>query len=259
MNTAIPVVLVAGGPAETEADRVLPVSATLRPMHRLAAWSASSLLVAGALGGCGGSSGNGVASKSPDAIVTAASGAIGGVKSVHVSGSVTSGASPITLDLDLLAGQGGRGKMSENGLSFQLLEAGKFVYINASQGFWQHVGGSAAAQLFRGKWLKAPAGTGNFASFAALTNLHKLLNGLLGSHGKLAKGKTSTINGQPVLAVNDTTRGGTLYVATTGKPYPLQIQKAGQGGGRISFDRFNESVALTPPKNSIDISQLQTK
>ncbi|MGB0091461.1 MAG: hypothetical protein WBP81_02850 [Solirubrobacteraceae bacterium] len=229
----------------------------MRP--RIVTWAVSVLCVGSAISACGGSSDNGVASKSPDAIVTAAMGAIDGAKSVHVAGSVVSGGSPITLDLDLLSGKGGRGEMSQSGLSFQLVEVGQAVYINGSPGFWRRYGGAAAAQLFQGKWLKAPAGSGNFASLSSLTNLHRLLTALLSSHGKLAKGATTTVNGQKVVAVNDSAKGGTLYVATTGKPYPVEILKTGPQGGHLVFDRFNESVSLTAPANSIDISQLQSK
>jgi hypothetical protein len=213
-------------------------------------------LLALAMAGCGGSSDNGVASKSPDEIVNASSNAVNGVKSVHVSGTVTSQGQPITLDLGLVAGKGGGGQMSQNGLSFKIIDLGGEVYLNGSDAFWRHVGGNAAAQLFHGKWLRAPA-TGQFASLASLTDLHTLFSKLLSNHGTLAKGATSTIAGQKVVAVNDTTKGGTLYVATTGKPYPIEISKAGSNGGRILFDRYNASVSLTAPANSIDVSKLR--
>jgi hypothetical protein len=226
----------------------------MRP--RLATCVVSALFALSALSACGGSSDNGVAAKSPEAIVSAAGAAIDGVQSVHVSGSLVSGGSPITLDLDLVAGKGGRGNMSEGGLGFQLVAIGKVLYINASPGFWRHFGGTAAVQLFKGKWLKSPVGANGVASLASLTNLHALFAKLLSSHGKLAKGATTTVNGQKVVAVNDVAKGGSLYVATTGKPYPVEFRKAGAQGGHIVFDRFNESVSLKAPQNSIDISQL---
>jgi hypothetical protein len=219
-----------------------------------------SLLVAGVVSACGGSStpsGNGVAAKSPDAIVSAATKAVAGLNTMHISGSVVSGGTPISLDLALVSGKGATGSMSENGLSFKLINVGKFVYINGSPGFWRHFGGSAAAQLFQGKWLKAPSTTGDFASLSSLTNLHKLLGSLLSNHGPLKKGDTSTVNGQKVVGVKDSTKGGTLYVATTGKPYPVELVKTGTDGGKVVFDRLNASVSLAAPPNSINISQLQ--
>lgn len=228
-------------------------------MRRRLGLIALSALVALALAACGSSGGgssNGITSKSPDDIVTAASSAVSSVNSVHVSGTVLSGGQHVTLDLNLVNGKGGRGSMAQNGLGFQIVALGPEVYINGSQSFWRTFGGAAAAQLLSGKWLKAPA-TGQLSSLATLTNVQKLFNQLLSSHGKLAKGKTTTIHGQQAVAVTDTTNGGTLYVATTGKAYPLEISKTGAQGGQITFDHFNQPVTLTPPANAIDISQLK--
>jgi hypothetical protein len=176
---------------------------------------------------------------------------------VHISGSVVSGGTPITLDLDLASGKGGRGHMSENGLSFQLVAIGKVLYVNGSPAFWRHFGGAAAVTLFQGKWLKAPANTSGVSSLAALTDVHQLFTALLSSHGKLTRGATTTVRGQKAVAVTDAVKGGTLYVATTGRPYPVEFVKRGSEAGQLVFDRFNESVALRAPATSIDISQLQ--
>ena len=225
----------------------------MRP--RVATTAVLLLPLAAGLAACGGASDNGVAAKSPDAIVAAATNAVSGVKSVHVSGSVTSGGTALSLDLNLVAGRGGVGQMSEGGLSLRIVDVNQVIYINASDAFWRHFVGTAGAQLLHGKWLKASA-TGQFATFASLTDLQALFTKLLGSHGALSKGGKSTVAGQSVVAVNDTTNGGTLYVATTGKPYPVEIAKTGGSGDHLVFDRYNESVSLTAPANAIDVSQL---
>jgi hypothetical protein len=216
-------------------------------------------LLAGLLGGCGSSSsGNGVAAKTPTGIVAAAKVAADAASSVHVAGSIVSGGSPITLDLDLLAGKGGRGQLTENGLGFELIETGGTVYIKGSSAFYHHIGGSAAAQLLQGKWLKAPSTSKEFASISSLTDLRQLVDSTLANHGALAKGSTATVSGQKVVGVTDTGKGGTLYVAATGQPYPIEITKSGVGGGTITFDRWNESVSLAAPANAIDITQLRS-
>jgi hypothetical protein len=217
------------------------------------------LLLAFALGGCGSSSsGNGIASKTPAQIVAATKVAANGASSVHVSGSIASGGSPITLDMELLAGKGGRGQISENGLSFDVIQVDGTAYISGSPAFYSHFGSPAAAQLLQGKWLKTPASSGTFATLGQLTNLSQLLNTALAEHGTLAKGTTTTLAGQQVLSVTDPSHGGTLYVSTTGKPYPIEITKTGSSGGKISFDRWNAPVALAAPKNAIDLAQLES-
>ena len=208
---------------------------------------------------CGSSSpsGNGVSSKSANDILTSATKAIQGAKSVHVSGALSDSGQSIKLDLNILSGKGAKGSMSQNGLSFQLVAAGRYVYINGSPNFWKKFGGSAAATLFQGKWLKAPANSSNFASLSSLTNLQSLAKALLTGHGTLSKGSTSTVNGQKVIAVTDSSKSSQLYVATTGKPYPIKIAKTGSTAQHVDFDHYNAAVALTPPAKSIDISQLQ--
>jgi hypothetical protein len=233
----------------------------LRPRLLLSACAALLVLVAVSLGGCGssgGSSGNGIASKTPTEILSAATAAADSASSVHVTGSIVSAGSPITLDLELVSGKGGRGQISEGGLSFNLIQVDGTAYISGSPAFYSHFGGPAAAQLLEGKWLKAPASSGNFSTLGSLTDLNQLLNTALSDHGALAKGPVTTIDGQQVLSVTDASHGGTLYVATTGKPYPIEISKPGKTGGKISFSNWNAPVTLTAPKDAIDLSQLES-
>jgi hypothetical protein len=214
-------------------------------------------LLGGLLGGCGGSSsGNGVAAKSPEEIVAASKAAADAAHSAHVSGSIVSNGSPITLDLDLGA-SGGRGHLALSGLGFELIQTGGTVYIKGSAAFYRRVGGAAAAQLLQGRWLKAPTATPEFSSISSLTDLHRLVDTTLSNHGALVKTQTTTVRGTRVVGVGDQSKGGTLYVATTGQPYPVQIAKGGAGGGTVNFDRWNESVSITPPANAIDIAQLR--
>lgn len=217
-------------------------------------------LMLATLGGCGGSSGNGVASKTPAAIVAAAKTAADSASSVHVSGSIVSGKSSVALDMELLAGRGGRGQISEDGLSFDLIKTGGTVYISGNSAFYSHFGGAAAAQLLKGKWLKASATSGSFSTLAGLTNLSQLVNTALANHGTLVKSDAIiTVDGQRALGITDASHSGTLYIATTGKPYPIEITKSGPSGGKIVFDRWNAHVALAAPKHTIDLSQLEAQ
>jgi hypothetical protein len=235
----------------------------MRVRPRLAAALPLALVaVALVLAGCGGSSSsspsNGVADKSPAEILAATKTAADAASSVHVSGSIVSSGSPITLDMHLRAGKGGRGSLSENGLAFQLIQTGGTVYIKGSPAFYKRIGGTAAAQLLQGKWLKAAASSSDFASLSQLTDLRQLVDQTLANHGSLTKGQTTTVNGQKVVGLTDKTKGGTLYIAATGQPYPIEITKNGSGGGKIIFDSWNEPVTVAPPANAIDVAQLQS-
>ncbi|HYM56111.1 MAG TPA: hypothetical protein VES97_12170 [Solirubrobacteraceae bacterium] len=217
------------------------------------------LLLAGAmLGGCGGgSSGNGIASKTPAEIVAAAKSAADGAATVHVAGSITNEGKPLSIDMKLLRGRGGQGRITLQGLAIDLIRVDRIVYINGSAAFYRRVAGPTAAQLLQGKWLKVPASSGDFSSLASLTDLGKLLDTTLAAHGTLARGGTSTVDGQKVVAVNDVSKGGTLYVAATGSPYPVAVVRRGASPGRIAFDRWNKPVSLAAPASSININQLR--
>ena len=216
--------------------------------------------LAGASTGCGSSSSsssNGVASKSPEQIVTDTKAAAASAKSVHLAGSIVSRGTPITLDLDVLAGSGARGRLSENGLGFELIDTAGTVYIKGSAAFYRRVGGAAAATLLQGKWLKAPASSPEFASISTLTDLGTLIDTTLSGHGTLSKGATTTIKGTKVIGITDVQKGGTLYVATSGPPYPIEITKSGASGGTVTFDHWNEPLTIKAPAGAIDISQLR--
>jgi hypothetical protein len=215
------------------------------------------VLVAASLAACGGggSSGNGVASKSANGILAAAESAAGSLSSIHVAGSITKGTTKVSLDLRIAAGKGATGTIAEGALKFNIIELGDAVYISGGPALWKHYGGAAAAALFKGKWLKTST-TNGFSSFD-VSSPHAVIEQLLGSHGILIKGATTTVDGQPVVALKDKNKPGTLYVATTGKPYPVELAGSGSEQGRIVFDDFNAAVSVSAPANSIDLQQLQ--
>lgn len=232
----------------------------MRPRPSLRALGAIAVLLCAALAGCGGSSGgNGIASKSAAQILAAARSAALSASAVHESGRIASGGSSITLDMDLLIGRGGRGRLSVSGLGAELIQIGGTVYIKGSPELYTRIGGPTAARVLQGRWLKAPTTSGEFSAIASLTDLGKLLSADLPGPRGLSKGRTTKLGGTPAIAVTNAAKGETVYVATTGRPYPLQLVKTGEGGGRISLERWNETVALSAPPNAIDITRLRSR
>ena len=199
---------------------------------------------------------NGVASKSADAIVAAAIMAANSAGSMHVFGNGFANGKPLVLDIRASA-RGGGGHITANGLSFDVVRIGARAYFKGGIAFWRHADQAAAslAPLFAGKWMMASATKGDLASLTPLTDLHSLIDAILNSHGKLVKGGTATLGGGQVVAVTDTSKGGTLYVAATGKPYPVEIEKGGSSGGTIRFDQWGTPLALTAPKGAVDINR----
>lgn len=221
-------------------------------------------LVLGAvlLAGCGGSgrkesSSNGEASKPANQVLADAKAAATKASSVHVAGSIVSGGTPIKLDLSMAGGKGAKGSMSTSGLSFNLVRVGDTLYIQGTDAFYKHFAGAAVAQLLHGKWLKASATEGQLKSLAPLTNINALFTGISTHHGKLVNEGAKTYNGRKVVQIRDTSDNSKLYVATTGKSYPVAIVGGKKNqSGTITFGDWNANVSLSPPKNALDISQL---
>jgi hypothetical protein len=107
------------------------------------------------LAGCGssGSKSNGVAAKTADQIVADAQASAAGATSVHVSGAQ---GSALVINLSLVAGKGGKGRITANGLTFDMVRIGPTAYFKGDSAFWRQFGGQAMAQLMGDRWLKAP-------------------------------------------------------------------------------------------------------
>jgi hypothetical protein len=199
------------------------------------------------------------AAKTPEQVVKEAETAAVGAHSVHIVASGIAAGSDLSFDLALVAGKGGSGKMTSQGLSFSIIRIADKAYFKAGPAFWEKVGGSkAAAQLFAGKWIVASAVKGDLASFTSLTDLAALMRAILLGHGKLSDAGTATIRGVRTVALEDTgSGGGTLYVAASGKPYPVELRKASKG--KISFKEWNRPVHLVAPANAISYEELTKK
>ncbi len=209
------------------------------------------------LGGCGGSgAGNGVAARAPAQILAAATAAAEGAASVHLAGGLGSGGGGLSLELELLRGKGGQGQIRVDGQSIQLIAIDPAIYVRGNAAFYRRLAGPAGAEILQGKWLKLLPGSGEYSALASLIHLDPLLNLLLGDHGALAKGASSTVAGHSVIALHDLTHGGTLYVATSGTPYPIEILAPGTAGGRLLLDRWDEPVTLQAPPNPFNVKQL---
>jgi hypothetical protein len=218
------------------------------------------VLTAVLLAGCGSSGksakANDEASKPATRVLADAKAAATSASSAHVSGSIKSGGTPITLDLTTARDKGAKGSMSTNGLTFDLVRIGDTVYIRGSDAFYKHFAGALFARLLHDKWLKASATNSRLKSLAPLTSIGALFAGISSQHGKLANDGKTTYKGQQVVAIRDTSDNSKLYVAATGKPYPVALVGGKQNqSGTITFDDWNKSVSLSAPSGALDISQ----
>jgi hypothetical protein len=215
---------------------------------------------AGCGGGGGGGGGNkpsGEAAKPAATVVADATKAAEAASSVHMSGQIATGGKQIGVDLSLARGKGATGTFTLGGSKVDLIVIGNKAYMRAGTDFWKQFSqASGFAQLLADKWLAFPSDNAQLGSLTQVANAQALFAQLTSSHGKLANRGATTYKGQSVVAIDDTTKHATLYVSASGTPYPVAIVKT--TAGAVTFDRWNQPVALTAPKGALDFSQLGT-
>jgi hypothetical protein len=208
------------------------------------------------LAGCGGSGtkSNGEATKPAAQVVADAQSAATGATIVHVSGAGKDNGQPLQLDL-WIGNAKAKGRLVENGAGFQLIRVGDVIYIKGSDAFLKRFAGAAAATLFHGRWLKGSVTKGELAALGPLTDLKTFFKGILGQHGKIANKGETDYKGQKAVEIRDSTQGGSLYVASSGTPYPVALA-GGKQQGDITFANWNADVTVAAPKNAVDLSKL---
>ncbi len=236
------------------APRRATEAAPSRKLARSTSLVTAGVLLAGLfLAACGGaptSSSNGIASKSPDQIASSAASVIRKAKSVHLIGSYSGS----TLDVYLYSNGDVSGSVSKSGLSFDILTIHtSATYVKASASFWEHGANvpAATASGFNNKWVKLPGST---LSPPGVFTIASLASALSSHKGKLSKVGTKTIDGQSVVGVHSTV-GGTMWIATTGTPYPVELT-APSGTGSITLSGWNQSSAPSAPAHAIPLPSI---
>ena len=200
---------------------------------------------------------NGVALLPASEILSKALAAASSAQSVHIKGDITVDSDKISLDVTV-SGENGKGSITAEGQTVELIRVNNDVYMKAGEGFWNMVAGDdrspAIASVLKDRWVKVPADEG-FAELANLFNPDRLLP----SAGPATKGQTKTINGISAIGLTDSvdTGEGVIYVATQGEPYPLRLEGPA-GEGAIDFTDWNAPVEITAPPagDVLDMSQI---
>src|SRR3954470_13116345 len=216
--------------------------------------AATMAFVAGCGGGSG--SGNGEEDKTAGRILADARSAATAAGTVHVTGTIRDSGTPLTLDLRA-GDRTGSGTITFRGSPVRVIRIGQTLYIRAPETFYAATGAdSATATLLAGKWLKASATQKDFGQLAQLTRLKDLLALTTKPDGAVSKGGTSTVAGTRVIALKDD-KGGSLYIATTGKPYPVALRgKDATSSGDVRFSDWGAPVEASAPKGAIDLGAL---
>lgn len=202
------------------------------------------------LAGCGDSAQSPRASQPAERLVAAAERAALHARMVHVVGVTSDNGVPLQLDLWLGTGRS-KGRLVEAGMPYEVVRVADTVYVRGGA----RVLGRLLGRVPRGgagTWLRGPASSGPLVELAPLLDRVQFVAGALGQHGRIVNRGERLRAGLRVVAVRDTTRGGTLFVAADGTPYPVALAGAA-GRPSIEFRGWNADVTITTPQHAVAI------
>jgi hypothetical protein len=203
--------------------------------------------------GSSGPASSGVANESASQIFTAAINAMKSASSGSVSGSEAESGKAAQVSGTFFADDADV-TLVTNGETIKVIKVGANDYIQGPSAYWASNGlPSADFPKVNGVWVSIPDSTAHLGSVFTLSGF---ATSLTADAGTLTKGATSTIGGQAVIAIISSTQNGTLYVATTGTPYPVEVTKSGSGGGTLTFSGWNQGSTPTAPAGAKTIAQL---
>lgn len=250
---------------------------TRRTRARLTALAAAlsavtGLVSGGVLGGGRARADNGIETLSAQQIADRSRDALLGVRSLHLhSRGDLSGRDP-SAELELTMDRGGNcvGSVDLGGGrgAVRIVKRADVVWLRPDADFWNNqvpVGGPAFAAILGGRHLRASADDPRLHGVTAgcdQDHLRRLVvDNAENDRGTLNKGRRTTLDGAPVVPLTRIRDGRTLtmYVAATGRPYPLRITVEG-GRAHVVADlsAFDVPVpaATPPPEETYDINAL---
>ena len=194
---------------------------------------------------------NGIASESASQILNSVEQAVSSASSVQINGNTEQSGTAVTFQVVTFSTGNFSGGLDQGGNSVKLVKVGSTDYINASAAYFQSVGASAsAAALLGGIWVSGPDSQLGFGSSFTISSIE---TNIKTPKGTITKGSASTIAGQPAFSVVSS-KGGLLWVATTGKAYPIELDNSGTNGGTIKFSKWNQGTPPVAPAGAKPIS-----
>ena len=215
--------------------------------------TAAVTLAAGtALSACGGGSGlNGEQSKTGNEVAQDAVNALRHASSAHMIGSANIGSAPVSFDLTF-KGNDTSGRVSTNGTTFEVIKLGDQAYVKGSKATYTSLTNAKIAEIIGDRWLHLSGDKAS--SYTSIT-----LGSITSSLNSTTWAKTvhqAKLDGKKVVVITNTKDGSQVYVANTGKPYPLKGQGKTTADGSWAFSDYDKPVTIAPPADSINLDEL---
>ncbi|MFZ0169436.1 MAG: hypothetical protein WAL64_08455 [Candidatus Dormiibacterota bacterium] len=199
---------------------------------------------------------NGVATKSAPAIVDAAGAALVSARTFEIVATSEGSSTPASVTFKIGGKNLGEGSFVSSSLSFQAEELHGIDYFR-SKTVWSQVGGPTLQGALGDRWVYISASSATAteltAVFGTLTSPPTVAKQLTKDAQASVRGKVGTIDGEPVISVTEP-KAGTIYVATTGKPYPLRWEQGRVG--RVVFSDFGARFDIKAPQHAVDLAAI---
>lgn len=202
--------------------------------------------------GCGGGGGS-FADKSVDDIVKAASHDMGDVRSLGVSGDLTTGGTTYGIDVHIIADGGCTGTLKVGDGSSQIVSKDSTYWMKPDHAFWESQDPSEAAVIEKAvgdKWITIPSSS----DLDAFCDLDTFLKNFTGASNGPTKGSvvgTEKVGGKQAVKITGTDHGDPVvaWVATGEPHYVLKIRIGGSADttGSLTFTDFDKPVRLRTP------------
>ncbi|GAA4609182.1 hypothetical protein GCM10023107_90350 [Actinoplanes octamycinicus] len=184
--------------------------------------------------------GNGITRLPAREVLKRSSGALHAAASYSMAGSMSEDGMTIRFDMTVVdANRTGTIRVGDG--TIELLAAGGNQYVRADQAFWAAFlgpkGAKQMAAVMRGRWTKATKDNPQLSKWfdAIDRDIDRVLSQGLGAEN----GTVIKFGDGEALLVTNRFEGASVYVATTGEPYPLKIGDA--SGSSITFAKFGEA------------------
>ncbi len=132
------------------------------------------------------------------------------------------------------------------------------IYIKADADYWTQAFNAKKAKRIGDKWVTGDLNNPKLESFKQTSIMKPLMKQFLRTDGTVEVGDVGVSQGQP--AVPLTSNIGTLWIATTGKPYPLMITSSPDQAevSEVDFTDWNKKVVIKAPpkKKTISLADL---
>jgi hypothetical protein len=132
------------------------------------------------------------------------------------------------------------------------------IYVKADRAYWTDAFTAKKAKRIGNKWVAGDLDNPKLRSFRQTSTMKPLMDQFLVLNGRGEVGEVGVAAGQPAVPI--TSQAGTTWVATTGKPYVLQITSAPETGedATVDFTDWNKKVVIKAPpkKQTISLADL---